>query len=204
MLTNEEIAHFKTFGFIFIKRAFSDEEIATVTLAAEKIWSEDAQPARESGNRYLKYFVERDPVLTARLLDDRNLKRIEAFLGPDFIWVGSEGNVSVTERTEWHPDRKHYCKGEEHWIDYPRLKIMIYLEEVKADTGCLRVIPGSHKSPFHKDLGAQESAPGTEPFGVPGDKLPAYPVESGINCLFPYEVNSYLLHFSDLSIAEQG
>ena len=33
-----------------------------------------------------------------------------------------------------------------------RIKVAMYLDPVTAETGCLRVVPGSHRLPLHKDL----------------------------------------------------
>ena len=46
--------------------------------------------------------------------------------------------------TEWHPDTVH-----EH---YHAVKFTAYLQPIDADSGALRVIPGSHQDPFHQQL----------------------------------------------------
>ena len=85
--------------------------------------------------------------MTRILTDEHIYPVIQALIGPEFIWAGSEGNISTRSEVEWHPDRKYYRSGEEPCIDYPQVKVMMYLETVARDTGCLRVIPGPHRLP---------------------------------------------------------
>jgi ectoine hydroxylase-related dioxygenase (phytanoyl-CoA dioxygenase family) len=46
----------------------------------------------------------------------------------------------------WHSDNGRIE------LPYETLKTAIYLDPVGPDTGCLRVIPGSHRSRLHEDL----------------------------------------------------
>ena len=171
MLTQQQVAHFNTFGFLFFRQAFSAEEMAGFTRAAEEIWEENPQPVEHEERRW-NYFVERRPVLTGLVTDERIYPIIEQLLGSEFLWVGSEGNISSRSKVRWHPDRKYYKKGQEHWMDFAQIKVMIYLDEVNRDSGCLRVIPGSHKMPYHKSLTEQEIDPDARPFGVDGPDIP--------------------------------
>ena len=47
--------------------------------------------------------------------------------------------------TDWHPDCAFVGTQK-------RIKGAIYLDTVTKDTGCLRIIPGSHKNPLHDQL----------------------------------------------------
>ena len=177
MLTPQQLAHFSTFGFLLLPRAFTAEEMTALMRAAEAVWKEDPAP-EENAERRLNYFVERQPLLTRLVADERIYPVIEALMGSEFIWVGSEGNISNRSEVRWHPDRKYYRSGEEQRIDYPQVKVMIYLEKVGRDTGCLRVIPGSHRMPYHKDLADQEISPDALPFGLAGRDIPCAALES--------------------------
>jgi hypothetical protein len=90
-------------------------------------------------------YVERRPALSALLEDDRVYGVIEELLGPGFVWIPSDGNIYVGD-TEWHPDRREILP------DYSVIKIAFYLDPVGRESGCLRVIPGSHRDPLHGDL----------------------------------------------------
>jgi ectoine hydroxylase-related dioxygenase (phytanoyl-CoA dioxygenase family) len=167
MLTPEQIAHFETFGFLLLRQTFSTQEMEKITRDAEKLWEEYRQ--REvvgEHDIHMNFFAETSPVLTALVDDDRIFKPVEQLLGPNFIWVGSEGNITKRASHRWYSDRKCWRKEEQEEVTYRRLKIMFYLDPVTKDTGCLRVIPGSHQMPFHQELGAQEADHQSEPGDV--------------------------------------
>ena len=54
----------------------------------------------------------------------------------------------------------------------------MYLEKVTRESGCLRVIPGSHRMPLHRDLEKLEVEPDSCPFGVEGADVPCSALES--------------------------
>ena len=63
-------------------------------------------------------------------------------------------------------------------MDFAQIKVMMYLDNVGRDSGCLRVIPGSHRMPFHRRLGIQEMEPESQPFGLSGQEIPGATLES--------------------------
>ena len=99
MLTSQQLSHFDTFGFLFLPRAFAAEEMTAFIRAAEEVWEEGQEP-EEDGERRLGYFVERRPLLTRLVLDECIYPAIEALMGPNFIWIGSEGNISTPHRSQ--------------------------------------------------------------------------------------------------------
>ncbi len=189
MIEQEQIAHFDTFGFLCLRQAFTPEEMEEITRSAETVWEETGS---ESGG----YFAERNACLTRLAADDRIHDPISKLLGSGYIFVGSEGVVSEYTKSQWHADRRYYQldgeKWESEWVDYPRIKVMMYLEKLTVDTGCIRFILGSHRQHFHQALGPQESRAADNPFGVEEAEIPAYPVETepGDVVLF----NQYLWH----------
>ena len=105
MLTPQQRNHFHTFGYQLLRRAFDVREMAAITRVVEQAWAEDPAPLvheewRTSG------IVERRPELTRLVTDDRVYPVIEQLLGPDPLWVGSEGNISRKTTVGWHPDRR--------------------------------------------------------------------------------------------------
>ncbi|HMN31117.1 MAG TPA: phytanoyl-CoA dioxygenase family protein, partial [Caldilineaceae bacterium] len=73
----------------------------------------------------------------------------------------------------WHPDGSN--------LDYARIKVAFYLDPVSKETGCLRVIPGSHRPPLHEDLKPLLERRGDAswaPFSVLPPAIPAFPLES--------------------------
>ena len=147
MLTAGQRSHFETFGFIVMRQAFSPDEVVEITREFSDILDEDRKGHSFSGERRqaVLAFVEKRPLLRKLVEDDRIHGPIEQLLGPDFIWRGSDGNLYVGD-TAWHPD------AAEIELNYGRIKVAMYLDPVTKDTGCLRVIPGSHRLPLHKEL----------------------------------------------------
>ena len=80
----------------------------------------------------------------ASLLEDPRLNDVaEKLFGEDCLGVGTDANRYVGD-TGWHPDTRN--------LHQYGVKFAYYLQPVDADSGALRVIPGSHKDPFHAEL----------------------------------------------------
>ena len=197
MLNGEEKARFEAFGYIVFREIFSRQEVDEFSREHKEILDEDRGGRPFTGERRhgVLAFAERRPTLSRLVEDDRIFGRIEALLGPDFMWIGSDGNLYVGD-TQWHSDSRfdpiEYC--------YTRVKVALYLDPVTKDTGCLRVIPGSHLPPLHEELEplrkmhlrqrdySGKPAPedeeigsedfGETAFGVGASELPAVPLES--------------------------
>ena len=67
----------------------------------------------------------------------------EQLYGEDVFGIASDVNRYVGD-TRWHPDTGS--------LDQYGVKFAYYLQPVTADTGALRLIPGSHESSFHGEL----------------------------------------------------
>jgi Phytanoyl-CoA dioxygenase (PhyH) len=171
-LTPEQLNHFDTFGFIVWRQAFSPDEIADISARFEDVLAEDRHGQKFAGDKRqgVHGFLELRPELQKLLEDDRIYTSVEQLLGPGFVWIGSDGNLYVGD-TRWHPDNS---------AAYRRVKVAFYLDPVKAETGCLRVIPGSHLPGMGDRL--RELWPidetGESPYGVAGSEIPFFPLES--------------------------
>jgi hypothetical protein len=161
-----------------MRRHFSPDEMAAITREADDLWNEDrlGQPFKGEVTENVAPFVEKRPLLRQFAEDDRIYRIIEQLLGPEFIWSGSEGNLTVHSEHGWHADRQ----GEAE-LSYIRIKVMFYLDPVTKERGCLRVIPGSHRLPLHMDLAplqAQQEDSNPMAFGVAGPDMPSFSLES--------------------------
>jgi len=112
---------------------------------------------------------------------------ISSLLGDDFNYVGGDGNY-YTGDTAWHSDGFHHVGK--------FLKVALYLDPVGRDTGCLRVIPGSHRSGFLYD---QRPHNNPDEFDFAGeshgfDEKQQVPVEVKAGTVVFF--NGYLLHRS--------
>ena len=183
MLTSGQIAHFNTFGFVVLRGLFSPSEMEVLGREFDGLLNESRDGASFDGEerQTLQPFVERRELLTQMVEDDRIYLTLEELLGPGFVWVGSDGNLYVGD-TGWHADRSQDASGEDHlpW-DLQSIKVVFYFDPVDADTGCLRVIPGTHRREFAEHLEPIWRR-GLEPddmrYGVAGPDLPAAALES--------------------------
>ncbi len=174
MLTEEQIAHFETFGFVVRRRCFSTSEMEEISDAFDEVLAEDRRGEAFDGKarQAVLGFIEKRPLLSGLVEDDRIYLPLEQLLGPGFVWMGSDGNLYVGD-TGWHPDGSV--------LDYECIKVALYLDPVMKDSGCLRVIPGSHRLPLHDALDPlrqQRHDPDEKAFGTDGRDIPSYPLES--------------------------
>ena len=174
-LTPEQIAYYETFGFLVLPQLFSKEETDVLREASLRTLQavRGGQPYTGKESENVTPFFERDPVLTALIDDDRIHQIPESLLGPGFFLDGTEGHLRMGD-TPWHGDR-------EFTEDIRHIKITMYLDPVARETGCLRVIPGSHRwgSPDYLEvLRPRTYDPGFRPFGMPPTEIPCWPLET--------------------------
>ena len=99
MLTPKQKEHFDVFGFLCLRQAFSPDEMAEITQAADQVWREDRGGQPDDGQHQgLAPFAELNPRLLDLAEDDRIFQVAADLLGPDFLWSGSEGNKEGTYR----------------------------------------------------------------------------------------------------------
>ncbi len=201
MITTEQIAHFQTFGFLALKQAFSFDEMAEISRIFDNILEEDrqGQPTldEKQQSRYHRLqsiygIAGRDPLLIGLVADDRIYETVSQLLGHGCRWLCSEGHRYLGD-TKWHPDG-----GSTQ--DYPFIKVSLYLDPLMKDTGCLRVIPGSHRSPLHDALKklADREGPADRPtprIDVPGTEVPSFPLESKPGDIFFLNMNLWHASF---------
>jgi ectoine hydroxylase-related dioxygenase (phytanoyl-CoA dioxygenase family) len=178
MNTGEKRAHFRSFGFVVQRQAFTPDEMQAITREFDDLMTElrEGQPFSGESGEHRTPFVELRPALARLAADDRIYGTVEELLGRDFVWASSEGNITVGDHL-WHPDRP----GDEEEISYIRLKTMIYLDETTRDAGAIRLIPGSHRVPLHEEIEGKQRhqhGPTLAPFGVPGAEVPCVAFES--------------------------
>lgn len=181
MLTREQIDHFNTFGFVVMRRLFSEEEMGDLGREFDDVLANarDYKPFDGKERQSVQPFVENRELLTQMVEDDRIFITLEQLLGPGFLWAGSDGNLYIGD-TRWHADRLQ--GGEDHlpW-DLRSIKVCFYFDPVEANTGCLRVIPGTHRREFGErlePLWRNGLDLDDELYGVAGRDLPCAALES--------------------------
>lgn len=174
MLPQEQTAHFETFGFLVLRQLFTSDEVAIMKREAEEIYDDDrnGKPFKGEESQYVQPFFERKPFLSTLADDDRIHDIPESLLGPDFVLDGTEGRLRVGP-TAWH--------GTVPTESAVRtVKINIYPDALARDTGCLRVIPGSHHvaaPDSYRPLREPDYSPEFRPFGLPPTEVPCVPLE---------------------------
>ena len=139
-LTDQQLRFFEVFGFLKFPGLFANE-IGAITSEFEQVWAQHAggHAGREHDHKQrsaLVPFIDQSENLCG-LIDDPRIEGIAgSLLGDDFNFTVSDGNFYVGD-TAWHSDGYHERK-------YLSVKMAFYLDPVTRDTGCLRVIPGSH------------------------------------------------------------
>jgi len=176
MLTQGQIAHFKTFGFLKLKSLFTPGEAGIMREEAEDIFREDrhGKPFLGKETQFIQPFFHRKPYLSTVVADDRIYNIGNDLLGPGFLLSGTEGRLRVGP-TPWHAGRE-----EQNGIRH--LKFGVYLDTLTKESGCLRIIPGTHAlgSPdmfaFMRDR--RDNEDNFKPFGLAPSEVPCIAVET--------------------------
>ena len=193
MLNEKQISYFNTFGFLLLREAFLPDEMAEITREVERLLQATESGTDDPDYKSVSPFMEEGRLLIHLPEDDRLYEAAGQLLGPGFVWGGSEGNQGRgghREEHSWHCDRI----GEID-MNYRRLKMMIYLQPTRRDSGALRVIPGSHHPEYHRQLTAllsNDLDAAMNRFGVPGAELPCQALEVDPGDLIMFD--HYLFH----------
>ena len=179
-LTEQQLNLFATFGYLSFPGLFA-EEIEAITDSFEQVWTENGsghfgKAHDEKRRSALIQFIDQNEYLST-LIDDPRIDGVAAsILGDDYNYAGSDGNYYVGD-TAWHSDgyRKKISAS---------FKMALYLDPVTADTGCLRVIPGSHHfddgfaNAVHEVFENSRSNKTEEVWDMGGSEVPAVALES--------------------------
>ena len=146
MLNDQQVTFFETFGFIILRKVFSEEELAKMNdefdASLKNIQGE--RPDNEAP-KFLNWsnLGPDKPFLSMLPEDPRIYETAEQLFGEDTVAVSSNSNRRVGD-TRWHTDQSHpHSYG---------MKFAAYLQPLEASNGAFRVIPGSHKQPFNDNL----------------------------------------------------
>jgi hypothetical protein len=173
VLTPEQEAKFRLFGFEKIEGAFSADEMAGISHDFDEVLAEcrNGEPFPGQERQLVTGFVEKRASLTALVEDDRIYGPVEQLIGEPPLWIESDGNLYVGD-TYWHPDGR---VTRPLWI-----KVALYLDPLTSETGSLRVIPGSHLALFSSALEAANlrGPTGGSCVGLTPRDIPSYPIET--------------------------
>lgn len=137
-LTAQQLNYFHTFGFLVFRELFGPEDVAWITDEFEKVMQTYGGGKKHDGSKPTMIVPTIDhSERLCTLLDDVRIEGIASgILGDDFNYASGDGNYYCGD-TAWHTEGS-----------YPELfaiKMVFYLDPLTRDTGCLRVLPGSHR-----------------------------------------------------------
>jgi Phytanoyl-CoA dioxygenase (PhyH) len=148
MFSHQEIAHFRTFGFVVSRALLGDAEVNALTAEVTEEIREafggigtDTDPEGTGGIRgdYLPLSVDRAPVSQSLIADDSRLFQGAAGLLGRPVVPTPPIATCFTSNAGWHTDQGPAVGG---------VKFLAHLQPRTAATGALRVLPGSHKPGF--------------------------------------------------------
>ena len=144
MLSEDQLQHFETFGFLVLKNALAPGEVQTLREESDRRSEEASRYVRFDGtkSRDMSALGSTTP-FTASLFEDDRLAGVGEQIFGELICANATAHRYVGD-SEWHYDAGGY--------DAYGIKFAIYLDPVRADSGALRVIPGTHKRPFHDQV----------------------------------------------------
>lgn len=165
-LTEQQCAFFETFGYLVLPGLMTPD-LPWIYEGFDQIF--DQLPEKHDGARRTIAGTDSSEKLCGLLDHPRILDVASSLLGNDFNYLGGDANYYVGD-TGWHSDGWH-----NHGL---YVKMAFYLDPVTRDTGCLRVIPGSHwiDSPWLAKMRRVNDP--ERHFGIPGRDVPAVPLES--------------------------
>jgi hypothetical protein len=165
-LTPQQLNHFETFGYLTLPGLMADE-LSWIVPGFEAIFA--ALPQRHDGQRRTIAGTDSSERLCALLDNAKVVGVASSLMGDDFNYLGGDANYYVGD-TGWHSDGWHDCGL--------YIKMAFYLDRVTRDTGCLRVIPGSHRigNPWVNEV--RRVASPLESFGIHGSEVPSMALES--------------------------
>ncbi|MEM7139520.1 MAG: phytanoyl-CoA dioxygenase family protein [Actinomycetota bacterium] len=182
-LTDEQVTYFNTFGYLRIPGLFKDE-IETLTKGFEDVFEADGHEALDyemplhfnERRVNLMNLIERSDKMRWLLDDTRINGTLQPLFGDArYEFTGSDGSLFYCE-SSWH----HDSFGAP--IDQRHIKISFYLDELTADTGAIRVIPGTHHYKDGFARAARKNLNKTEEIenklGVRAHDIPSLPIPS--------------------------
>ena len=161
-------AFFETFGFLKLPGLLKDG-IAGVIAEFEAVFPQLGRAHDGTKRTTIVPFVDQRAGLCALLDHPGILAAVGNLLGSDFNYVSSDGNY-YTGDTGWHRDSLYQSNS--------YIKLALYLDPVTKDTGCLRVIPGSHTDAGMKQWDGAAMADSQELWNVASRDVPCFPLEN--------------------------
>jgi hypothetical protein len=136
-LSQTQLSFFHTFGYLALPDLFTADEIGWITDEFEMVLQKFGGGALHDGAKrtIIVPTIDHSERLCTLLDDERVMQVTGGLLGADFSYASGDGNYYSGD-TQWHPDGGY--------AELFAIKLAFYLDPVGPDSGCLRVLPGSH------------------------------------------------------------
>ncbi len=182
-LSQEQRDFFETFGYLVLPGLLRDE-LDWILDEFEAVFQNRGVTHDGSKRSTVVPFIDQREKLSTLLDNPKIVGLISSLIGHDFNYLGGDGNY-YTGDTAWHSDG---------WHDTGKfIKVALYLDPVTRTTGCLRVIPGTHKVDI-KNWDARKARTAQELWGIDQSQVPAIPLESNPGDVVAFNHN--LMHAS--------
>ena len=184
-LTPEQCAFFQTFGYIYLPGLLVDD-IDWIADEHRLVFEDSGVEHDGSKRSMIVPFIDQRERLCTLLDHPEVLGVLTSLLGEDFNYLGGDGNYYSGD-TGWHPDGGHPIGL--------FAKFHIYLDPLERDTGCIRVIPGSHLMGSWRDrlLATLRNIP--DNLGGNGRDIPCSAVETTPGDVVVFDHNIYHASF---------
>lgn len=183
-LSAEQIAYFNTFGYLRIPGLFANEA-KLLTEGFEEVFAADGHEAMDyemplhfnERRVNLMCIIERTEKMNWLLDDPRVHAVLEPLFETKYEFSGSDGSLFYCE-SSWH----HDSFGAP--IDQRHIKLSFYLDSLGAETGAIRVIPGTnhYRDQFARAARRRLNKPeevenqlGVRPHDIPSVAIPSEP-----------------------------
>jgi hypothetical protein len=133
-LADHQVRFFETFGYLKLSQAFAGEKDWIIS-EFEQVFADRKIIHDGTKRSSVVPFIDQREKLCGLLDHPVVLGAAKGLLGDDFNYLGGDGNY-YTGNTMWHTDGFHTVGC--------YLKMALYLDPVRADSGALRVVTGSH------------------------------------------------------------
>ncbi len=148
-MSPQDLIFWRTNGYFVIEEMLSPQELQRVQAVFEREMARQfPQPAAQpqADARFLKDFLDADP-LFAELADHPGLMPVltEAF-GDDLILTLANASTYPpgAPQAYWHSDLWHFI-GMNLAHDCYMARVLLFLDDVEPEGGCLAYVPGSHR-----------------------------------------------------------
>ncbi|MEZ4863599.1 MAG: phytanoyl-CoA dioxygenase family protein [Caldilineaceae bacterium] len=167
-ITPQQKHFFETFGYLVLP-GLVQAQVGWITEEFEAVFRDRGVVHDGTQRSVIVPFIDQRARLCTLLDLPAIVDLISGLIGDEFNYLGGDGNF-YTGDTRWHSDGFHMVGT--------YLKVAFYLDPVTSTSGCLRVIPGSHRTDLRDTWDARKARDAATLWGIEQNQVPAVPLES--------------------------